>query len=49
MQTKAEIAEDTVVRIRALEEAAGKVQLEFLASFSYEERQLIAAQAYHSE
>ena len=49
VRTKAQIAEDTVVRIRALEEAAGKVQLEFLASFSYEERQLIAAQAYHSE
>ena len=49
VRTKAEIAEGTAVRIRALDEAAGKVQLEFLASFSYEERQLIAAQAYHSE
>ena len=49
LRNAAEIRTDVKARIEALEASANKVQLEFETSFDWEERKLIAAQAYYSE
>ena len=47
--TNAEQALDTATRITARQAACVKVQDEFENSFTWEERKLIAAQAYYTE
>jgi len=49
VRTKAGIHEDTQARLAALSAAALKVQEEFDAAFTWDERKLIAANAYYSK